>query len=177
MLDGPGVVLGVASLVLGEGMEQRHAELVVRAGVDAGAAALDTARAYASVEDDAVGERLAVIAEERRPGIPVITKAGHYRLGTASWDADGSAARLRRDAERSVEVLGGPPALLLLHRAQRRVRVPACACCLAASASLRRGQRRLVAHQYQRKTLPSWRRGRRQGRLRRRRRAHQQAGA
>jgi len=119
MLDGPGVVLGVASLVLGEGMEQRHAELVVRAGVDAGAAALDTARAYASVEDDAVGERLAVVAEERRPGIPVITKAGHYRLGTASWDADGSAARLRRDAERSVEVLGGPPALLLLHRADQ----------------------------------------------------------
>ncbi|MER3386617.1 MAG: aldo/keto reductase [Microcella pacifica] len=120
MLDEPGVVLGVASLVLGEGMEQRHAELVVRAGVDAGAAALDTARAYASVEDDAVGEGLAVVAEERRPGIPVITKAGHYRLGTASWDADGSAARLRRDAERSVEVLGGPPSLLLLlHRADQ----------------------------------------------------------
>ena len=119
MLDTPGVVLGVASLVLGEGMEQQHAEAVVRAGVEAGAAALDTARAYASVEDDAVGERLAAVAEELRPGIPIITKAGHFRLGVSSWDADGSAERLRRDAERSVEVLGAPPALLLLHRADR----------------------------------------------------------
>jgi len=119
MLETPGVVLGVASLVLGEGMEQRHAELVVRAGVEAGAAALDTARAYASVEDDGVGERLAGVAEEAQPGIPIITKAGHFRLGTSSWDADGSAHRLRRDAERSVEILGAPPALLLLHRADQ----------------------------------------------------------
>ena len=119
MLERPGVVLGVASLVLGEGMEQRHAELVVRAGVKAGAIALDTARAYASVDDDAVGERLAVVANEVRPGIPIITKAGHFRLGVSSWDADGSADRLRRDAERTVEILGAPPALLLLHRADR----------------------------------------------------------
>lgn len=119
MLERPGVVLGVASLVLGEGMERVHAEKVVRAGVGAGAVALDTARAYASVEDDSVGERLAVVAEMRRPGIPIITKAGHFRLGMASWDADGSAERVRRDAQRSVDVLGATPALLLLHRADR----------------------------------------------------------
>jgi len=114
-----GVVVGVASLVLGEQADQRHAEEVVRAAVAAGAVAIDTARAYASVEDDSVGERLGVIAGHAQAGIPIITKAGHFRLGTASWDVDGGAERLRRDAERTVEILGAPPALLLLHRADR----------------------------------------------------------
>ena len=67
MLDGPGVVLGVASLVLGEGMEQRHAELVVRAGVNAGAAALDTARAYASAPAPGSGGGLPSGPDSRGP--------------------------------------------------------------------------------------------------------------
>jgi len=115
----PGIVLGVASLVLGAGMTEERAEQVVRAAVQSGAVAIDTARAYAALEDDAVGERLALGARESRAGIPIITKAGHFRAGISSWDADGSAARLRHDALRSLEVLGEPPALLLLHRTDR----------------------------------------------------------
>ena len=119
VLPRSGVVLGVASLVLSEGMTPEHGREVVRAAVEAGAAAIDTARAYATVDDDAAGERLAATAREVEPGIPLITKAGHYRIGAAAWDADGSADRLRRDAERSREVFGAPPSLLLLHRADR----------------------------------------------------------
>ncbi len=119
VLPRSGVVLGVASLVLSEGMTPEHGREVVRAAVESGAAAIDTARAYATVDDDAAGERLAATARELEPGIPLITKAGHYRIGTSAWDADGSAERLRRDAERSREVFGAPPSLLLLHRADR----------------------------------------------------------
>jgi pyridoxine 4-dehydrogenase len=115
----PGIVLGVASLVLGAGMTAERAEQVVRAAVQSGAVAIDTARAYAALEDDSVGERLALGARQTRAGIPIITKAGHFRAGVTSWDADGSAARLRQDAQRSVDVLGEPPALLLLHRTDR----------------------------------------------------------
>lgn len=114
-----GVVLGVASLVLKEGMTAERAEEVVRAGVAAGAVAIDTARAYATVDDEAVGERLARVARDAKPGLPIITKAGHYRIATSAWDADGSAERLRHDAEVSREVFGAPPSLLLLHRADR----------------------------------------------------------
>ncbi len=119
VLPRSGVVLGVASLVLSEGMTPEHGREVVRAAVEAGAAAIDTARAYATVDDDAAGERLAATAREIDPSIPLITKAGHYRIGTAAWDADGSADRLRKDALRSREVFGAPPSLLLLHRADR----------------------------------------------------------
>lgn len=114
-----GVVLGVASLVLKDGMTAERAEQVVRAGVAAGAVAIDTARAYATVDDEAVGERLARVARDERPGLPIITKAGHYRIATSAWDADGSPERLRHDAELSREVFGAPPSLLLLHRADR----------------------------------------------------------
>ena len=115
----PGIVLGVASLVLGAGMTEERAEQVVRAAVQSGAVAIDTARAYAALEDDSVGERLALGARQSRAGIPIITKAGHFRAGVSSWDADGSAARLRHDAQRSLDVLGAPPTLLLLHRTDR----------------------------------------------------------
>jgi len=118
-LPGRGVVLGVASLVLKEGATVEGALAVVAAAVDAGVLAIDTARAYATVDDDAAGERIAQAARLQRPDIPIITKAGHFRLGRAAWDVDGSAERVRADALRSREVLGGPPSLLLLHRADR----------------------------------------------------------
>lgn len=118
-LPGRGVVLGVASLVLKEGATIEGALAVVRAAVDAGALAIDTARAYATVDDDAAGERIAQAARAQSPGLPIITKAGHFRLGRSAWDSDASAERVRADALRSREVLGAPPSLLLLHRADR----------------------------------------------------------
>jgi len=118
-LPTPGIVLGVASLVLKEGATIDRALAVVRAAVDAGVAAIDTARAYATVDDDAAGERIAQAARAQSPGLPIITKAGHFRLGRAAWDSDTSAARVRADALRSREVLGAPPSLLLLHRTDR----------------------------------------------------------
>jgi pyridoxine 4-dehydrogenase len=118
-LPGRGVVLGVASLVLKEGATIEGALDVVRAAVDAGVLAIDTARAYATVDDDAAGERIARAARLRSPGLPIITKAGHFRLGRAAWDSDGSAERVRADALHSRDVLGAPPSLLLLHRADR----------------------------------------------------------
>ena len=118
-LPAPGVVLGVASLVLKPGATLDSALAVVHAAVDAGVLAIDTARAYATVDDDAAGERIAQAARAQRPDIPIITKAGQFRLGRAAWDVDGSAERVRADALRSREVLGAPPSLLLLHRADR----------------------------------------------------------
>jgi pyridoxine 4-dehydrogenase len=119
VLPARGVVLGVASLVLKPGATLDDALAVVRAAVGAGVLAIDTARAYATVDDDAAGERIAQAAREQSPGIPIITKAGHFRIGRAAWDVDGSAERVRADALRSREVLGAPPSLLLLHRADR----------------------------------------------------------
>lgn len=118
-LDRPGIVLGVAALVLNEGATDENAREVIAAAVESGAVALDTARAYARVDDDGVGERLAAEGRLLRPGLPIVTKAGHYRAGPSAWSSDGSAERMRADAARSVELLGGPLDLLLLHRADR----------------------------------------------------------
>lgn len=115
----PGIVFGVAALVLNEGATDENAREVIAAAVDSGAVALDTARAYARVDDDGVGERLAAEGRRLRPGMPIITKAGHYRAGPSAWSSDGTAERMRADAARSVELLGGPLDLLLLHRADR----------------------------------------------------------
>jgi aryl-alcohol dehydrogenase-like predicted oxidoreductase len=119
VLERPGIVLGIAALVLNEGASDDNARAVISAAVDAGVVALDTARAYARVDDDAVGERLAAEGRGGRPAVPIITKAGHYRAGASAWNSDGSADRLRYDAQRSVELLGSPIDLLLLHRADR----------------------------------------------------------
>lgn len=119
MLGRPGVVLGIAALVLNEGATDENARTVIAAAVDAGVLALDTARAYARLDDDGVGERLAAEGRARRPGLPIITKAGHYRAAANAWNSDGSAERIRTDAARSAELLGRPLDLLLLHRADR----------------------------------------------------------
>jgi len=119
VLDRPGVVLGIAALVLNEGATDDNARAVIAAAVDAGVLALDTARAYARLDDDGVGERLAAEGRVLRPGMPIITKAGHYRAGASAWHSDGSAERISADATRSVELLGAPLDLLLLHRADR----------------------------------------------------------
>lgn len=119
MFDQPGIVLGVAALVLNEGATDERARDVVRAAVEAGAVAIDTARAYARVDDDSVGERVALAGREARPKVPIITKAGHYRVSASAWNTDGGEQRLRADAALSAEILGAPLDLLLLHRADR----------------------------------------------------------
>lgn len=119
VLGRPGIVLGITALVLNEGATDENARTVIAAAVDAAVVALDTARAYARLDDDGVGERLAAEGRERRPGLPIITKAGHYRAGASAWHSDGSAERMRADAARSAELLGHPLDLLLLHRADR----------------------------------------------------------
>ena len=121
VLDRPGVVLGVAALVLNEGATDDNARAVIAGAVEHGVVALDTARAYGRVDDDGVGERLVAAGRERRPGLPIITKCGHFRVSASAWNSDGSEARLRSDAARSAELLGAPLDLLLLHRADRVV--------------------------------------------------------
>ena len=86
MLDRPGIVLGIAALVLNEGATDENARAVIAAAVDAGVVALDTARAYARVDDDGVGERLAAEDRERRPGLPIITKAIRIYNSTPQTD-------------------------------------------------------------------------------------------
>lgn len=119
VLERAGIVLGLAALVLNDDASDQNARAVVSAAADAGAVALDTARAYARMGDDTVGERLAAEGAAERAGLAVITKAGHYRASASAWTSDGSAQRLRADATRSAEILGAPLALLLLHRADR----------------------------------------------------------
>lgn len=119
VLDRPGVVLGIAALVLNEGATDESARTVIAAAVEAGVLALDTARAYARLDDDGVGERLAAEGRAQRADLPIITKAGHYRAAPSAWHSDGSVERIRADAARSVELLGRPLDLLLLHRADR----------------------------------------------------------
>lgn len=119
MVDQAGIVIGVAALVLNEGATDARARDVVRAAVEAGAVAIDTARAYARVDDHSVGERVALAGREVRPAVPIITKAGHYRVSASAWHTDGGEQRLRDDAALSSETLGAPLDLLLLHRADR----------------------------------------------------------
>jgi pyridoxine 4-dehydrogenase len=88
----------------------------IRAGIAAGAAILDTARAYAQVDNSLYGEQLAA---EASAGTSVIvgTKGGHSRISADTWDADISAARIRSDVESSLRVFGREQLdLYYLHR-------------------------------------------------------------
>jgi aryl-alcohol dehydrogenase-like predicted oxidoreductase len=95
----------------------RSADLAtIQAGIDAGAAILDTARAYAQVDNSWYGEQLAA---EAAAGTNVIvgTKGGHSRLTADTWDADISATRIRTDVESSLRVFGREQLeLYYLHR-------------------------------------------------------------
>lgn len=66
-----------------------------------------------------MGERLADVGRDRRPGLPIITKAGNYWAGARPWHSEGGAERMRADAQRSIEILGDSVDLLMLHRADR----------------------------------------------------------
>jgi pyridoxine 4-dehydrogenase len=109
------VALGVASFSFAP--RDRSADLAtIRAGIAAGTAILDTARAYARVDAPLYGEELAAEAAQ---GTSVIvgTKGGHSRTGPTSWDADISADRIRSDVETSLRVFGSERLdLYYLHR-------------------------------------------------------------
>ncbi|MFG1817743.1 aldo/keto reductase [Kribbella sp. NPDC049174] len=98
------VGLGVASFSFAP--RDRSADLAtIRAGIAAGTAILDTARAYAHVDAPLYGEELAAEAA-RGTSAMVGTKGGHSRTGAATWDADISAPRIRGDVETSLRVFG-----------------------------------------------------------------------
>jgi aryl-alcohol dehydrogenase-like predicted oxidoreductase len=109
------VALGVASLSFEP--RDRAADLAtIRAGIDAGAAVVDTARAYARVDAPLYGEELAAEAVRGTSAI-VGTKGGHSRTGASTWDADISADRIRADVETSLRVFAGERLdLFYLHR-------------------------------------------------------------
>lgn len=109
------VALGVASFSFAP--RDRSADLAtIRAGIAAGTAILDTARAYAQVDAPLYGEELAAEAA-RGMGVMVGTKGGHSRIGPTTWDADISAPRIRSDVETSLRVFGGERLdLYYLHR-------------------------------------------------------------
>jgi len=98
------VALGVASFSFAP--RDRSADLAtIRAGIAAGTAIVDTARAYARVDAPLYGEELAAEAA-RGTGVIVGTKGGHSRTGATTWDADNSAHRIRSDVETSLGVFG-----------------------------------------------------------------------
>lgn len=109
------VALGVAGLSFAP--RDRSGDLAtLRAGIAAGATILDTARAYAHVDQPLYGEELAAEAA-RGTGVIVGTKGGHSRTGETTWDADISAPRIREDVETSLRVFGGERLdLYYLHR-------------------------------------------------------------
>jgi aryl-alcohol dehydrogenase-like predicted oxidoreductase len=107
------VALGVASFSFDP--RDRRADLAaIRAGLDAGTAILDTARAYAHVDDPFYGEQLAADAARGTQAM-VGTKGGHSRTGPTTWDADLSAQRIRADVESSLQIFGTLD-LYYLHR-------------------------------------------------------------
>jgi pyridoxine 4-dehydrogenase len=109
------VALGVARFSFEP--RDRAADLAtVRAGIAAGTAILDTARAYARVEAPLYGEELAAEAAQGT-NVIVGTKGGHSRTSATTWDADISARRIRSDVETSLRVFGGESLdLYYLHR-------------------------------------------------------------
>lgn len=88
----------------------------LRAGIAAGVAILDTARAYTRVDVPTYGEELAAEAA-RGSGVLVGTKGGHSRTSKNTWDADISAERIRSDVDSSLRAFGREQLdLYYLHR-------------------------------------------------------------
>ncbi len=125
--------LGCMRLSTDADREDERALATLRAALDAGLSTLDTARAYAhDAGDEGHNERLvarALVAWDG-PRPRVITKCGMRRDGGA-WIPDGRASRIRSDARASVEALGRPPDLLLLHAPDPRTSLATAARALA----------------------------------------------
>ena len=114
--------------------DEERALATLHAALDAGVTTLDTAHAYGRDESElGHNERLIARALAERPTAPrprVITKCGMRRDGGA-WVPDGRAGRIRSDARASVEALGRPLDLLLLHAPDPRTSLATAARALA----------------------------------------------
>jgi len=111
------VVLGTADLGIHSGRDRDADVAMLRAGLDAGAGMLDTARAYAHPDDPTFGERIAADAAAGRDGVLIGTKGTHSRITDSEWDVDISPERVRADVDASLEALGTERLdLFYLHR-------------------------------------------------------------
>ena len=100
------VVLGTADLGIHPGRDRDADVAMLRAGLDAGAVMIDTARAYAHPDDPTFGERIAADAAAGRDGVLIGTKGTHSRVSDSKWDVDISPERLRADVDASLSSLG-----------------------------------------------------------------------
>jgi aryl-alcohol dehydrogenase-like predicted oxidoreductase len=100
------VVLGTADLGIHSGRDRDADVAMLRAGLDAGAGIIDTARAYAHADNPTFGERIAADAAAGRDGVLVGTKGTHSRVSESQWDVDISPERLRADVDASLRALG-----------------------------------------------------------------------
>jgi pyridoxine 4-dehydrogenase len=99
------VVLGTADLGIQPGRDRDADVAMLRAGLDAGATMLDTARAYAHADDPLFGERIAADAAGGREGVLIGTKGAHARVSEDDWDVDISPERIRADVDDSLLAL------------------------------------------------------------------------
>jgi pyridoxine 4-dehydrogenase len=99
------VVLGTADLGIHPGRDRDADVAMLRAGLDAGAGMIDTARAYAHPDDPTFGERIAADAAAGRD-VLIATKGTHSRISESEWDVDISPERVRADVDASLLALG-----------------------------------------------------------------------
>jgi aryl-alcohol dehydrogenase-like predicted oxidoreductase len=97
--------------------DEATAIATLEAALEAGATVLDTAPSYAHGEEDAHhNERLVARALASRVGPrPLVSTKGGLRREGRAWVVDGRAKSIRASCERSVEALGAPIDLYLLH--------------------------------------------------------------
>lgn len=100
------VAEGCASFSLNADRDDAQAIRTIQTAWDAGIRIFDTARAYATLDDDLHNEKLVAAAVGDKDDAIVMTKGGHFRVGLQEWDVDNSPTRLRRDVEDSLRALG-----------------------------------------------------------------------
>lgn len=100
------IAAGCASFSLADARDDTAAVRTIRAALDAGVTIFDTARAYATIDDQMHNERLLARALGGDSGAVMMTKGGHFRTGQSEWGVDNSPERLRRDVDDSLSALG-----------------------------------------------------------------------
>jgi pyridoxine 4-dehydrogenase len=110
-ITGPGI--------MGEPRDPNEARRVLRRALELGVTFIDTAHSYGpEVSERLIGETLAPYPND----LVVATKAGLQRGRSGSWEPDGRPETMRRDVERSLELLRVERLdLLQLHAVDPRV--------------------------------------------------------